>query len=1232
MKTLVRFVSALALMACCVTVTPATAQHQSAISEETTTRLVDWLTSMCDRPGLLTLDLDKASADLVQEVERALPRMPTSHRCNNGIDVPVRAVVAVKLASIHQSHSETPAAMELYEYSLPAVSAFADALLAKAKPTDDRNLFLMFVTNTWLNLSDQTSSTDAARLFLTAFNPVTCSRSIALFTQEHPVPNNWMICANAYARLTDHLSALGERDLTLYTQVLEKFTVFTHRAVQQPSVKAAGLEQWSYLFGRLINAWASVRTDTQLESSIHRDSDYWCMRFLQPLTSNANANDPRMSSLVVEALNQCMPHIRAATRNLLLRKAEFHVFSPSLSPIQRATIVTVVNKYLSAVDWPFARTKTDAQAWMRQSPNSLGSDVNGLTATEQEMMNLYAEMQSVLTRYGADSQQLERFIDNKILSRYPYQNTVPKTADDPIEVMFIYTIESLRAAQIARKFRDGEVKLALSQFNQHLPHLRQLFEFFHTHTKDFPRPLYDGVYGTLLSSATNYIEMMLRMRDVGQASALSADFIDPLEPLANSAENHRQLKEAHNRIAEANRVAGYSDEAARSKGPNTSTRETDVQESDYTQVVIRQMACIGKGDLDCVTRTLKQLERTSYADRAERDCAQDYLKIIRGYLTEARRLPTEDTPADELALQRASLFFSGGYAQADVILMESQFFGSGLQMRPIEELDLLGNVLFMCSILPDDQSGVCLPAAHRYLQTLASLYAHIDAGSTNEGRTFASSNNPILRVLIPLLLAHEEFENAEFATDLIHVGEFADFVGLRGGPLMKGHSVSVSAEEATATKKLRRIGQEVQKLLTDSSPTRTDALSPGTSEQDTPALKAKKREREATLLGLARQRPPAIVPAPSAPEPQLAADDTSWRMVVTPSEVIHLLRNGQDTQVFRTAVDAGAVRLAALSVRSAIKNHTTLVAKDLDALRQVIGDAPRHWLESVQAKAIRFVPDDVFKLLPLELVLGSVEDLPYTITLAGAGTPKVSDSPTPPLSGLFAFGMADAAEGLPALRSVPAELNSIAAIVSGVDRKAPVNVYLNRDFTKKTFTLALASPRQYVHIASHYLLTGDGIGGGQLLVGDGTRMSTREIWEALPSLKHVSLVALSACDTGASLRNGGAEHIDGLSNVFLSRGADRVVGTLWAVPDDATADFMRVFYDFYLTEKRPAAEAVRAAKKAFINGGRMEDLPTDLRVDAGLRKRLSSYHDPAYWAAFQVYSPRQDPQPSRSLH
>lgn len=93
-------------------------------------------------------------------------------------------------------------------------------------------------------------------------------------------------------------------------------------------------------------------------------------------------------------------------------------------------------------------------------------------------------------------------------------------------------------------------------------------------------------------------------------------------------------------------------------------------------------------------------------------------------------------------------------------------------------------------------------------------------------------------------------------------------------------------------------------------------------------------------------------------------------------------------------------------------------------------------------------------------------------------------------------------------------------------------------------------------------------------------------------LYNTELVVLSACETGRGDISD-AEGTIGLQHAFKVAGADRLLISLWKVPDAQTAELMEYFYKD-LTAGKPANEAFRNAQ--FI-----------------LRRK---YPNPYYWAAF----------------
>ncbi len=94
------------------------------------------------------------------------------------------------------------------------------------------------------------------------------------------------------------------------------------------------------------------------------------------------------------------------------------------------------------------------------------------------------------------------------------------------------------------------------------------------------------------------------------------------------------------------------------------------------------------------------------------------------------------------------------------------------------------------------------------------------------------------------------------------------------------------------------------------------------------------------------------------------------------------------------------------------------------------------------------------------------------------------------------------------------------------------------------------------------------------------------------------LVTISAC-YGAGERAYSGEGLVGLSWAFLRAGAHNVVAALWEATDVSTEQLMDKFYDELDKGAGPDA-ALRAAKLSLLRGG--------------------GFHNPFYWAPFQLYA------------
>jgi CHAT domain-containing protein len=148
--------------------------------------------------------------------------------------------------------------------------------------------------------------------------------------------------------------------------------------------------------------------------------------------------------------------------------------------------------------------------------------------------------------------------------------------------------------------------------------------------------------------------------------------------------------------------------------------------------------------------------------------------------------------------------------------------------------------------------------------------------------------------------------------------------------------------------------------------------------------------------------------------------------------------------------------------------------------------------------------------------------------------------------------------------------------------------------------------RRILHFATHGFVTETH---GELLAGlvlaapddslqrpdDDGFLQLFEIYE-LPLA--CQLAVLSACETHRGPRVGG-EGVFALSRGFLAAGAERVIATLWSIPDVPTAELVGAFFDTVAVARAGTspgyAIALRDAKRSI--------------------RRQGPWAEPLYWAA-----------------
>jgi CHAT domain-containing protein/tetratricopeptide (TPR) repeat protein len=276
---------------------------------------------------------------------------------------------------------------------------------------------------------------------------------------------------------------------------------------------------------------------------------------------------------------------------------------------------------------------------------------------------------------------------------------------------------------------------------------------------------------------------------------------------------------------------------------------------------------------------------------------------------------------------------------------------------------------------------------------------------------------------------------------------------------------------------------------------------------------------------------------------------------------------------------------------------------------------------------ILIVPDGFLSLIPFELapipsgkLLLEAHDITYLPSAALLGrSADPQGLQFPWQHQLTAFGnpivvsgggdllAASSEQRLGDLSGSAEEIQSIARMSAG-----RTQIFLGHADRKQNFFDAVAYHPVLLHVSTHAIADTDNAERSRLLFSPdqpgqpNNYLFLKELYE--PDLRNVSLATLSACDTERGRLVPG-EGVQAFSRALLTAGSRSTLTTLWSVPDQPTANFMKQFYFFLLKEHKSKAESLRLAKLKF------------------LRSKGALSH-PRYWAAFVLNGDGATPVPT----
>ncbi|MDR1036906.1 MAG: tetratricopeptide repeat protein [Deltaproteobacteria bacterium] len=219
----------------------------------------------------------------------------------------------------------------------------------------------------------------------------------------------------------------------------------------------------------------------------------------------------------------------------------------------------------------------------------------------------------------------------------------------------------------------------------------------------------------------------------------------------------------------------------------------------------------------------------------------------------------------------------------------------------------------------------------------------------------------------------------------------------------------------------------------------------------------------------------------------------------------------------------------------------------------------------------------------------------YPTTLFTESTAaRLGDQPGSAAVSVRAMGVTRAWPGFPALPGVARELAAVVRSPGSPDGALDGEIRLDADFDRAALAEGLASDAPVVHVASHFLLDPMSLENTVLLLGNGGKISLKEIGAGTDlDFRGLDLLTLSACDTASASRGGEGREVESLGEVVQRAGASAVLATLMPVDDSSTPELMREFYRLRYIEGKDKAEALRGAQMRVMrdSGTSLGSLP-----------------------------------------
>ena len=508
----------------------------------------------------------------------------------------------------------------------------------------------------------------------------------------------------------------------------------------------------------------------------------------------------------------------------------------------------------------------------------------------------------------------------------------------------------------------------------------------------------------------------------------------------------------------------------------------------------------------------------------------------------------------------------------------------------------------------------------KYVNTIQKLRTEISGNKENLFEIFTESHAEQIKKISSTFYEINDFSAAWACINIIKENEFLDFVRRRGVDDKFLTTISLSKPEAEYSIKYDLLLNEIH-ILNERFPNKDNLEFKKLIKNKEDLLDIIKRD---FLVQSKRFYAENLTKNKKNSPVSLSAGEAAIQFLVTDKNLTIYVSTSTENKKFEKPINKASFRQDILDIQRSLSSKKEIDQSKFNSLSNLLLSDSFDFLKNKNINKLKIKSDDFISLIPLSVLNdnGSQINGKYVIESIGIANKNIKYSKINNFDlNAFAASKGSTDNKFKALPGAKSEIDLIMNLNLS-NKQAHRKSYVDSDFTRESFKNSFLNDISYVHVATHFKVDGNLASTSKMLLGDGSLISLEEMRDDIPKIKS-NLVALSACNTGDVISSSD-KSFEGLASVFQQKGARNVLSTLWEIDDQATSDFMGIFYSVLLNNNVTPSQALAYTQNIFRTGKQDTDrkkinLGQDTQVFS-LLKNIGKYSHPYYWSAFQVSS------------